>query len=98
MNEIKPEFRKFFEDDNFLEAWTQWRAICRQKKSVDTSRSWNRHLTKLVKLAKDDIKLMAKIIDQSADGGINGAWTSLFAFKEDDQAGASKIELHPDLR
>lgn len=80
---IKDEYKVLFDNEEFTEAWNDWRSICKKKGSVESVRSWNRHLGKLKVLAKDDVGLMIKILDQSSDGGPKGAWTKLYNYHGD---------------
>lgn len=86
VEEIKEEYRYLFDNKDFKEAWAEWRAICVKKGSVESPRSWNRHLKDVVRLSGNNIKLMIKIVDQSSDGGVNGAWTKLYAWNSDNSA------------
>lgn len=98
VDQLKQEYRKYFNNEEFVEAWTEWRDVCARKGSVDTLRSWNRHLKDAVFHGRGNILLMIKIIDQSADGGSSGgAWTKLYAWKPDDSEIQRKTNIHPEL-
>lgn len=87
---IKDVYKPYWEDGEFVEAWSNWGVEVRQKKKTAMSpRADNMHLKKLTELSKGNIAVMVKIIDQSANNGYTDLYELKYAVKPEKKTGTA---------